>query len=266
MTIDPGAEVHRSAVIEEGAVIGPGCRIGPFAVIGPEVVLHRGVEVKSHVVVTGRTEIGEETVIFPFSVIGEIPQDLKFRGEDTRLIIGRRNRIRESVTMNCGTEGGGGVTRVGDDGLYMAGCHIAHDCQVGNRVIVVNSAAVAGHCVIEDDVIIGGLCGIHQWVRIGKGAIVGALSMVTNDVIPHGLVQGPRGRLDGLNLVGLKRRGVPRDEITALRAAFQHLAQGDGTFMDRARHLAQENPDSPNVRDIVDYIMGETDRSFLTPG
>jgi len=206
------------------------------------------------------------TVIFPFSVIGEIPQDLKFRGEDTRLIIGRRNRIRESVTMNCGTEGGGGVTRVGDDGLYMAGCHIAHDCQVGNRVIVVNSAAVAGHCVIEDDVIIGGLCGIHQWVRIGKGAIVGALSMVTNDVIPHGLVQGPRGRLDGLNLVGLKRRGVPRDEITALRAAFQHLAQGDGTFMDRARHLAQENPDSPNVRDIVDFIMGETDRSFLTPG
>ena len=266
MAIDPSAEVHGSAVIEEGAVIGPDCRIGPFAVIGAEVVLGRGIEVKSHVVVTGLTEIGDDTVIFPFSVIGEIPQDLKFRGENTRLIVGKRNRIRESVTMNCGTEGGGGVTRVGDDGLYMAGCHVAHDCQVGDRVIVVNSAAVAGHCVIEDDVIIGGLCGIHQWVRIGKGAIIGALSMVTNDVIPHGLVQGPRGQLDGLNLVGLKRRGVGREEITALRAAFQHLAQGEGTFMDRARRLAQENQDSANVRDIVDFILGETDRSFLTPG
>ena len=264
MTIDPGAEVHRSAVIEEGAVIGPGCRIGPFAVIGPEVVLHRGVEVKSHVVVTGRTEIGEETVIFPFSVIGEIPQDLKFRGEDTRLIIGRRNRIRESVTMNCGTEGGGGVTRVGDDGLYMAGCHIAHDCQVGNRVIVVNSAAVAGHCVIEDDVIIGGLCGIHQWVRIGRGAIIGAVTMVTHDVIPHGLVQGPRGGLDGLNLVGLKRKGVGRADIMALRAAFQALKDGEGAFQDRARRLQAES-DSAYVQEMVDFILGASDRQFLTP-
>jgi UDP-N-acetylglucosamine acyltransferase len=136
---------------------------------------------------------------------------------------------------------------------------------VGDRVIVVNSAAVAGHCVIEDDVIIGGLCGIHQWVRIGKGAIIGALSMVTNDVIPHGLVQGPRGELDGLNLVGLKRRGVDRAEITALRAAFQQLAQGEGTFMDRARRLSEDNPDSPHVTQIVDFIMGQTDRSFLTP-
>jgi len=266
MAIDASAEVHGSAVIEPGAAVGPGCRIGPFCVVGPEVVLHRGVELKSHVVVTGTTEIGEGTVIFPFSVIGEIPQDLKFKGEKSRLVIGRRNRIRESVTMNCGTEGGGGITRIGDDGLFMAGCHIAHDAQVGDRVIVVNSAAVAGHCVIEDDVIIGGLCGIHQWVRIGRGAIIGALSMVTNDVIPHGLVQGPRGELDGLNLVGLKRKGVTREEITALRAAFQQLAQGEGTFMDRARRLSEDNPDSDHVRQIVDFIMGETDRSFLTPG
>ena len=266
MAIDASAQVHASAVIEEGAVIGPDCCIGPFTVVGPEAVLHRGVELKSHVVVTGATEIGEDSVVFPFSVIGEIPQDLKFKGEKSRLVIGKRNRIRESVTMNCGTEGGGGITRIGDDGLFMAGCHIAHDAQVGDRVIVVNSAAVAGHCVIEDDVIIGGLCGIHQWVRIGQGAIIGALSMVTNDVIPYGLVQGPRGQLDGLNLVGLKRRGVARDEITALRAAFQQLAQGEGTFMDRARRLSEDNPDSEHVGRIVDFIMGETDRSFLTPG
>jgi UDP-3-O-[3-hydroxymyristoyl] glucosamine N-acyltransferase len=179
MAIDASAQVHASAVIEEGAVIGPDCRIGPFTVVGAEAVLHRGVELKSHVVVTGATEIGEDSVVFPFSVIGEIPQDLKFKGEKSRLVIGKRNRIRESVTMNCGTEGGGGITRIGDDGLFMAGCHIAHDAQVGDRVIVVNSAAVAGHCVIEDDVIIGGLCGIHQWVRIGQGAIIGALSKLT---------------------------------------------------------------------------------------
>ena len=265
MAIDASAQVHASAVIEEGAVIGPDCRIGPFTVVGAEAVLHRGVELKSHVVVTGATEIGEDSVVFPFSVIGEIPQDLKFKGEKSRLVIGKRNRIRESVTMNCGTEGGGGITRIGDDGLFMAGCHIAHDAQVGDRVIVVNSAAVAGHCVIEDDVIIGGLCGIHQWVRIGQGAIIGALSMVTNDVIPHGLVQGPRGALDGLNLVGLKRRGVARADITALRAAFQMLAQGEGAFQDRARRLGEET-ESEYVRQIVDFITAGSDRSFLTPG
>lgn len=259
------SQIHPSAVIEPGSTIGEGCEIGPFCMVGADVTLGEGVVLKSHVVVTGETEIGAETTVFSFAVIGEIPQDLKFKGEKSRTVIGARNRIREHVTINAGTEGGGGVTRIGDDGLFMAGCHIAHDAQIGDRVIVVNSAAVAGHCVIEDDVIIGGLCGIHQWVRIGKGAIIGALSMVTNDVIPHGLVQGPRGELDGLNLVGLKRRGVDRAEITALRAAFQQLAQGEGTFMDRARRLSEDNPDSPHVTQIVDFIMGQTDRSFLTP-
>ncbi len=187
------SEIHPSAVIEDGAQIDPSVRIGPFCVVGPDVVLKAGVVLKSHAIVTGRTEVGEDTVIFPFAVIGEIPQDLKFKGEASRLVIGKRNRIREHVTMNCGTEGGGGVTRIGDDGLFMAGCHIAHDAVLGDRVIVVNSAAVAGHCIIEDDVIIGGLAGIHQFVRIGQGAIIGAVTMVTNDVIPFGLVQAPRG-------------------------------------------------------------------------
>jgi UDP-N-acetylglucosamine acyltransferase len=166
--------------------------------------------------------------------------------------------------MNPGTEGGGGVTRIGNDGLFMAGCHVAHDAQIGNNVIMVNSAAVAGHCILEDNVIIGGLSGLHQFVRIGQGAIVGAVTMVTNDVIPYGLVQAPRGELNGLNLVGLKRRGVAREDITALRAAFQMLAQGEGTFKDRATRLSEET-DSDYVRTIVDFVLAESDRSFLTP-
>ena len=258
------ADIHPSAIIEDGATIGAGCIIGPFCVIGSQVELGAGVELKSHVVITGRTSIGEGTVVFSFAVIGEIPQDLKFKGEASRLEIGARNRIREHVTMNAGTEGGGGVTSIGNDGLFMAGCHVAHDAQIGDRVIVVNSAAVAGHCVIEDDVIIGGLCGIHQWVRIGRGAIIGAVTMVTNDVIPYGLVQSQRGALDGLNLVGLKRSGVSRADITALRAAFQMLAQGEGTFQDRARRLGDDS-DSEHVREIVKFVLGDSERSFLTP-
>ncbi|GAB4267156.1 MAG: acyl-ACP--UDP-N-acetylglucosamine O-acyltransferase [Pararhodobacter sp.] len=264
MGIDPTAQVHPSALIEDGATIGPDCRIGPFCTVGPEVTLGRGVVLKSHVVVTGWTEVGDETVIFPFAVVGEVPQDLKYRGERTRLVIGKRNRIREGATLNTGTEGGGGITRIGDDCLLMTGAHIGHDAQLGDRVILANQVAIAGHCILGNDVIVGGLSGIHQWVRIGNGAIIGAVTMVTNDVIPHGLVQAPRGELEGLNLVGLKRRGVERSEITALRAAFQMLAQGEGTFLDRARRLAEET-DSAHVREITDFILGATDRSFLTP-
>lgn len=256
--------IHPSAVVEDGAQIDPSATVGPFCVIGAQVVLAADVVLKSHVVISGQTTVGEGTVIFSFAVIGEIPQDLKFKGEASRLEIGKRNRIREHVTMNCGTEGGGGLTRVGDDNLFMAGCHIAHDAIVGSNIVVVNNAAVAGHCVIEDQVIIGGLSGIHQWVRIGRGAIIGAVTMVTNDVIPYGLVQAPRGHLDGLNLVGLKRRGVARSDITALRAAFQMLAQGEGTFHDRAERLGAET-ESEYVREIVDFVLADSGRHFLTP-
>ncbi|WP_040671932.1 acyl-ACP--UDP-N-acetylglucosamine O-acyltransferase [Rhodobacter ferrooxidans] len=258
------SEIHPSALVEPGAVIGDGCKIGAFAVIGPEVTLAAGVVVKSHAIVTGWTEVGTGTVIFPFACVGEVPQDLKYRGERTRLIIGARCRIREGATLNIGTEGGGGVTRVGDDCLLMTGAHVGHDATLGNRVILANQVAIAGHCQIGDDVIIGGLSGIHQFVRIGHGAIIGAVTMVTNDVMPHGLVQAPRGELDGLNLVGLKRRGVGRAEITALRAAYQALAQGEGSFLDRARKLAEES-DSPMVREMTDFILAASDRSFLTP-
>ncbi|MEY2957158.1 MAG: acyl-ACP--UDP-N-acetylglucosamine O-acyltransferase [Gemmobacter sp.] len=264
MAIDPTAEVHPSAVIEPGAEIGPGCRIGPFALVGPEVRLGQGVTLKNHAVVTGWTEIGAGTVVFPFAVVGEVPQDLKYQGERTRLIVGARCRIREGATLNTGTAGGGGVTRVGDDCLFMTGAHVGHDAQLGSRVILANQAAIAGHCQIGDDVIVGGLSGVHQFVRVGRGAIIGAVTMVTNDVIPYGLVQAPRGELDGLNLVGLKRRGVDRAEITALRAAYQMLAQGEGSFLDRARRLHDET-DSPHVREVTGFILAASDRSFLSP-
>ena len=264
MSISVQARIHPSAVVEPGAVIGAGCQIGPFVLIGPEVRLAEGVEVKSHAVVTGWTEIGADTVIFPFACVGEVPQDLKYAGERTRLIVGARCRIREGATLNTGTAGGGGVTRVGDDCLLMTGAHVGHDAILGDRVILANQVAIAGHCQIGDDVIIGGLSGIHQFVRIGRGAIIGAVTMVTNDVLPFGLVQGPRGVLDGLNLVGLKRRGVDRSDITAMRAAFQMLAQGEGSFLDRARKLSEET-ESDYVREMTDFVLSASDRSFLTP-
>ena len=264
MPIHPSAFVHPAAYVEDEAIIGPDCYIGPFSLVGAEVTLHRGVVLKSHAVVTGWTEIGEETEIFSFATVGEIPQDLKFKGERTRLTVGARCRIREGATLNTGTTGGGGLTSVGDDCLLMTGAHVGHDARVGNRVILANQVAIAGHCQIGDDVIIGGLSGIHQWVRIGRGAIIGAITMVANDVSPYGLVQAPRGELDGLNLIGLKRRGVERSDITAMRAAFQMLAQGEGSFLDRARKLAEET-ESPYVREMTDFILSNSDRNFLTP-
>ncbi|MEM7641835.1 MAG: acyl-ACP--UDP-N-acetylglucosamine O-acyltransferase [Pseudomonadota bacterium] len=262
--IAPSARIHPQAIVEDGATVGEGVEIGPFSVVGADVTLADGVKIGSHAVVAGWTDVGAGSRIFPFASIGEIPQDLKYGGERTRLRIGARNRIREHVTMNPGTDHGGGETVIGDDGLFMAGCHIAHDCRLGDRVIVVNNSAVAGHCVLEDDVIVGGLSGIHQRVRVGRGAIIGAMSMVVSDVVPYGLVQGWRAELDGLNLIGLKRRGVPRADIQALRVALLTLKQGDGSFVDRAKRLGDET-DSDYVRQMVAFITGASDRSFLVP-
>jgi len=256
--------IHPSSVVDPAARLGAGVRIGPFCVIGPDVTLGDRVEVKSHAVVTGWTDVGADSVIFPHATVGEVPQDLKYRGERTRLIIGARCKIRESVTLNTGTEGGGGITAVGDDCLLMTGAHVGHDARLGNRVILANGVAIAGHCQIGDDVIVGGLSGVHQWVRVGQGAMIGAVTMVTNDVIPYGLVQGPRGVLDGLNLVGLKRRGLDRAAISALRQAYEALAKGDGAFQDRARRLA-ETAETDEVRLMAAFILSGSDRSFLTP-
>jgi UDP-N-acetylglucosamine acyltransferase len=256
--------IHPSALVDPAARIGVGVRVGPFCVIGPEVTLAEGVEIRSHAVVTGWTEIGPGTVVFPFATVGEVPQDLKYRGERTRLVVGARCRIREGATLNTGTEGGGGITRVGDDCLIMTGAHVGHDAQVGDRVILANQVALAGHVVIGDDVVIGGLSGVHQFVRVGRGAMIGAVTMVTHDVMPFGLVQGPRGVLDGLNLVGLKRRGVGREEMAALRAAYGALKSGEGALLERARALTEASP-SPLVREMAGFLLEGSDRQFLRP-
>lgn len=261
--IDPSAEIHPMAVIESGAQVGPGCRIGPFAVVGPEVVLSEGVTLKPHAHVTGWTEIGPETTVFSFASVGEVPQDLKYAGERTRLIVGARCRIRESATLHCGTEGGGGITRVGDNVLVMAGAHVGHDAQVGDNVILANYAGVAGHVTIERNVIVGASAGLHQFIRVGEGAIIGALTRVTHDVMPFGLVSGPDGVLHGLNLIGLKRRGMSREDIAALRAAYKHLT-GEGALSDLAQVLLDDAP-TEAVAQVARFFTGDAGRNFLRP-
>ena len=264
MSIHDTAKIHSSAIINSGAVVGPNCDIGPFSVIGNEVVLKNNVIIKSHVVISGMTTIDEETSIFPFASIGEIPQDLKYNGEKTRLIIGKRNKIRENVTMNPGTRGGGGVTTVGDDCLFMTGAHVGHDVKLGNRIVIANQSALAGHCVIDDDVIIGGLSGVHQFVRIGKGAIIGALSMVTNDVVPYGMVAGERGSLRGLNIIGLKRKGISKSEISEIKIYFNKLFKGSGVLRENAQKIFNNNPEILEINDMVEFVLSQTNRSFLT--
>ena len=256
--------IHPSAIIEDGAEIGAGCSIGPFCYIGSGVRLAADVRLHSHVAITGDTQIGEETEIWPFASVGSQPQDLKFAGERTKLVIGARNMIRESVSINPGTAGGGGITRIGDDCLFMLGTHVGHDCMVGSRVVVANHASLAGHVQVGDGAVIGGLAGVHQFVRIGEGAIIGALSMVVADVIPFGSVIGERPKLAGLNLIGLKRRGVSRAEILEVRAAYGEIFSGEGTLRSRAEALA-EAAENPLVQQILAFILSDSDRSFCTP-
>jgi UDP-N-acetylglucosamine acyltransferase len=258
--------IHASAVIHPNARIADSVRIGPFCVIGEHVQLDAGVELKSHVVVDGHTHIGEGTVVFPFASLGGQPQDLKFKGEASRLIIGKRNQIREHVTMNPGTEGGGMETRVGDDCLFMMSSHVAHDCVVGNRVILANNATLAGHVVVGDFALLGGLSAVHQFVRIGHHAVIGGMTGVENDVIPFGSVTGERGYLAGLNLVGLKRRGFDREAIHALRNAFKMIFESsDGVLAERAKRTRETYSSMHEVQEIVDFIQAQSHRSICTP-
>jgi UDP-N-acetylglucosamine acyltransferase len=260
------AQIHPTAIVERGAKLAESVRIGPFCVVGAKVELGPEVELLSHVVVAGRTTIGEATRIFPFASIGHEPQDLKYSGEDSALVIGRRNIIREHVTMNPGTAGGGMVTRIGDDCLFSASAHVAHDCTVGNHVIMTNNATLAGHVVLEDYVIISGLSAVHQFCRIGRHAFIGGMTGVERDVIPYGLVMGDRARLAGLNMIGLQRRGFSRDDIQALRAAYDLLFnQGNGTLSDRAAAVARRYPEVGPVRDIVEFIRADNSRGFVQP-
>jgi UDP-N-acetylglucosamine acyltransferase len=259
------ASIHETAVVDSGAKLGADVSIGPYCVIGPDVTLEVGVDLKAHVVVDGITEIGGGTRIFPFSSIGLPPQDLKYAGEKSRLIIGRNNVIREHVTMNPGTEGGGMETRIGDNGLFMIGVHIAHDCVIGNHVIMANNATLAGHVSIGDFAVVGGLAAVHQFVRIGEHSMIGGLSGVEHDVIPFGSVMGERASLSGLNIVGLKRRGFDRDTIHGIRAAYRELFEGEGTLEERLEQVAGQFADNLVVQQVATFIREDSKRGLVIP-
>jgi UDP-N-acetylglucosamine acyltransferase len=258
-------QIHPTAIVAPGARLADDVVIGPYCMVGERVSLGAGVTLRGHVVVEGRTEIGEGTRIFPFACIGLEPQDLKYRGEDSALVIGRNNTIREHVTMNPGTEGGGMVTRVGSNGLFMVGVHVAHDCQIGDCVVMANNATLAGHVVIGDYAVLGGLCAVHQFVRIGEHAMIGGMSGVERDVIPYGQVMGDRARLCGLNIIGMQRRGFSREDIQGLRAAYQFLFSEDGTFSDRVNDAAERFGGIGPVDDIIDFIRADSSRAICQP-
>lgn len=274
---------HPSAVIAEGAVLGPGCRVGPFSIveagariganvrigshcaIGGEVELGDDSELVSHVVVAGRTRIGPRARIFPFASIGHQPQDLKYKGEASTLTIGSDCMIREGVTMNPGTAGGGMETTVGSHCTFLANSHVGHDSRVGNHVIFSNNVMLAGHCTVEDYVIIGGGAAVIQFTRVGAHAFVGGMSALENDLIPYGMAVGNRARLSGLNIVGLQRRGFSREQIHTLRRAYRLLFADEGTLKERVDDVAAAFADNAIVQEIVAYIRSERKRSLCVP-
>jgi UDP-N-acetylglucosamine acyltransferase len=258
-------DIHHTAVVDGKARLGKGVAIGPYCCVGSDVELKENVRLVSHAVVMGATTVGEGTIVYPFASIGHPPQDLKYKGEKSRLVVGRRNVIREHVTMNPGTEGGGMLTQTGDDCLFMVGAHVAHDCRIGDHVILVNNATLGGHVRIEDWAILGGLSAVHQFVRIGKHAMVGGMSGVENDVIPYGSVTGNRARLSGLNIVGLKRRSFSRDTIHALRNAYRLLFAQEGTMAERLADVAEMFHDNEPVMDIVGFIQADSSRAICHP-
>jgi UDP-N-acetylglucosamine acyltransferase len=257
--------IHPSAVIEDGAQIGEGARIGPFCHVGPDVVLGEGAELVSHVALHGRTTIGARTRIFPFASIGHQPQDLKYKGEPSTLVIGSDCLIREGVTMNPGTEGGRMTTVVSDRCTFLANSHVGHDCHVGNNVILSNNVMLAGHVTIGDFVICGGAAAVIQFARVGAHAFVGGMSGIENDLIPYGMAIGNRAHLAGLNLVGLRRRGFSRDAIHDLRRAYRLLFAAEGTLKERVEDVAAEFNDHPQVHEILDFIRDGGDRSICMP-
>jgi len=258
-------QIHPTAIVSPGAQLGQDVEVGAFCTVGPQVQLGDGVRLVSHVVIEGATQIGAGTTVHPFAVLGGAPQHLAHKGEETRLVIGERNIIREHVTMHTGTVGGGGVTKIGSDSLYMVGAHVAHDCIVGDRVTFANNATLGGHVVIGDFVFMGGLCAVHQFTRIGRYSFVGGGGVVTKDIIPYGSVWGNHAHLEGLNLVGLKRRGFSREAINALRAAYRLLFADEGTFQERLDDVAETHAGTPEVMEIVDFIRADANRPLCLP-
>jgi UDP-N-acetylglucosamine acyltransferase len=258
-------KIHPTAIVSATAKLGANVEVGPFCVIGSEVKIGADTILKSHVVIEGDTTIGKNNVISPFAVIGLQPQDLKFKGEKSKIIIGDNNKIREHVTIHLGTQDGAMLTKIGSNCLFMVGSHIAHDCVIGDYVILANNATLAGHVELGDHVVVGGLSAIHQFARIGSGAMIGGMSGVEGDVIPNGLVMGERASLAGLNLVGMKRRNISRDDIHALRNFFKQLFLDKKTeFSARVENLAKTF-ESPLVQQVAAFVKSETKRAFCQP-
>ena len=250
--------IHNTAIIDKKAKLGNYTNVGPYSIIGPNVQIKSRVKIHSNVNIQGYTVINEDTEIFPFASIGTIPQDLKYHGEKSKLIIGKKNIIREHVTINPGTKGGGLITKIGNNCLLMVGSHVAHDCIIGNNVIMANNATLAGHVKIDEFAIIGGLSAVHQYVRIGKHAMVGGMSGVENDVIPYGSVMGNRAHLSGLNIIGLKRRGFNRKQIHDLRTAFRLIFSIEGTAFERLKDAVKIYKKNKVVMDIVRFIKNKS--------
>ncbi len=258
-------QIHPTAIVHEHALLGEGVKIGPYSVVGENVTLGNNVTLHSHVVVEGYTTVGDGTVIFPFASIGHVPQDLKFSGEKSTLVIGKNNTIREHVTMNPGTQGDKMTTIVGDNCLFMMASHVAHDCVVGNNVILANNATIAGHVEVGDFAIIGGLSAVHQFVRIGHHAMIGGMSGIESDIIPYGQASGERAGLVGLNLIGLKRQKLDREEINALRSAYRLLFASEGTMAERIEDVASRFNGNETIQNIVKFIRDESSRSICQP-
>ncbi|MEL6476628.1 MAG: acyl-ACP--UDP-N-acetylglucosamine O-acyltransferase [Pseudomonadota bacterium] len=257
--------IHQTAIVEDGAILGEGVSIGPFCHVGPEVELAEGVELISHAVVAGRTKVGARTRVWPFASVGHQPQDLKYKGEPSRLEIGAECMIREHVTLNPGTEGGGMLTSVGDRCLLMMGAHVGHDCRVGSGVIMANNATLGGHVEVGDFALLGGLSAVHQFVRIGTQAMVGGMTGVEKDVIPFATAIGDRADLGGLNLVGLKRRGFDRETIHALRNAYRELFAPGVPLAERAAEVSARYSGIGPVEEITRFIQADSSRKFCTP-
>jgi UDP-N-acetylglucosamine acyltransferase len=250
--------IHPTAIIEKGAKIAASAKIGPYCVIGPKVELGENVTLKSHVVIEGITKIGEGTTVYPFASLGSPPQDLKFGGEESELIIGKNNTIREHATMNPGTKGGGMKTIIGDNCLIMMATHVAHDCILGNNVIMANNATLAGHVIVGNNVLLGGLSAVHQFVRIGDHAVIGGMSAVESDVIPYGRVKGERAFLAGLNLIGLERSGFSKDDVKNLQRAFNQLFGEEGTMDERIELVASDFNKDESVMKIIEFARAKT--------
>lgn len=246
--------IHPTALVDPAARVGPGCEIGPYAVVGPAVTLGEGCSVGAHAVVTGRTTLGKGNRVFPHAVIGEIPQDLKYRGEDSRLEIGDRNTFREFTTVNLGTEGGGGVTRIGGGGLFMAYSHVGHDCDIGDGAIVANGVALAGHILIEDHVHISGLAAAHQFTRIGRLSFVSGLTGVAMDVAPYCTVTGARAELAGLNVVGLQRAGMTEAQVARVKQLYKIFFRSGLPAAEALAQIKAELGAHPEVAHFVAFV------------